>query len=492
MRTSRWLSALMLAAALPVSAQQAPVADTVTPWRSQGQLHLQAVDHTRERRRARNVILFVGDGMGIATLTAARIRAGQLAGGSGEEYRMPWERFPWSALVKTYNTDAQTPDSAGTMSALMTGVKTRSGVLSVDASVPRGDCAASLRGVVPTLLERAEDHGRATGVISTARLTHATPAATYAHAPNRDWEAATADPACRDIATQLVEFDHGDGIEVLLGGGRQMFLPREVADPEDAGQTGARGDGRNLIDEWQARHPDGRYVWNLEQFRALQAAPAPHVLGLFERSHMEFEHDRPSDAGGEPSLAEMTAAAIEMLSRNRKGYFLVVEGGRVDHANHAGNAFRALSDTIALAAAVEAATKATRERDTLIIVTADHAHTMTLAGYARRGAPILGLAGAGGSIYPIPMVDAGGLPYTIIGYANGPGHVPGGRPDLSHVDTTAPDYRQEATVPMRAETHSGIDVAAFARGPSAHYVRGVMEQSTLYYVMQRALGLEGN
>ena len=133
---------------------------------------------------ARNVILFIGDGMGVSTVTAMRIYSGQLHGSSGEEYVLPFERFPYTALVKTYNINAQVPDSAGTASAIYTGIKTDIGVLSVTPGAPRQDCA-DMRAV-PTILEELEDRGFATGIVTTTRLTHATPAAAYAHGPDRD------------------------------------------------------------------------------------------------------------------------------------------------------------------------------------------------------------------------------------------------------------------------------------------------------------------
>lgn len=134
------------------------------------------------------------------------------------------------------------------------------------------------------------------------------------------------------------------------------------------------------------------------------------MLGLFERSHMEYEADRSGDTGGEPSLAQMTAKAIEILSQNRRGYVLTVEAGRIDHAHHAGNASRALRDTIALSEAVQTAVDMAG-RDILVVVTADHGHTPTINGYPERGNPILGIGGEGDD----------GLPYTTLSYANGPG-----------------------------------------------------------------------
>jgi alkaline phosphatase len=359
---------------------------------------VESVADSRSAPQRRNVILFLGDGMGVSTITAARIYAGQQAGGPGEDYSLSFERFPHVALVKTYNTDAQVADSAGTMAAIMTGAKTRIGHISVSADVPQGDCAAALNGALPTLLEQAEDQGFATGVISTARLTHATPAATYAHVPDRDWESdaslpeAAAVAGCRDIARQFAEFDHGDGIDVTFGGGRATFLPAAVQDPEYPDRTGVRQDGRDLIQEWVGNRPGARYVWNREQFEALSTADDAPVLGLFEPSHMQYEADRGTDRAGEPSLAEMTDFAIARLKRNPRGFFLMVEGGRIDHAHHGGNAYRALEDTVAMADAVAVALRTTDPRDTLILVTADHSHTFTISGYPRRGNPILGKA----------------------------------------------------------------------------------------------------
>ena len=435
--------------------------------------------------RARNVILFVGDGMGVSTVTAARIMEGQSLGLAGEEHYLSFEKFPRLALVKTYNTDQQVPDSAGTMTAMVTGVKTRAGVLSVGPEPARSDCAASLEHQVPTLLEMAEDRGLSTGVISTARITHATPAATYAHSPNRDWEADgqlpdhAVDAGCIDIARQLIEFDHGDGVDVVLGGGRSAFTPNDVMDPE-SNAPGYRTDGRSLTDEWAAA-ANRTYVWNLEQFAGLAPDGRDKVLGLFEYSHMQFEADRVK-APSEPSLADMTRFAIRRLSANERGYFLMVEAGRIDHAHHFGNAARALRDTIAYSRAVEAAVAAASD-DTLIIVTADHSHTMTISGYPARGNPILGkVKDAQGN----PAKDSRNQAYTTLAYANGPGFRGAGA-SLEMVDTQALDFRQPAGIPMQVETHSGEDVPAYATGPGADGVGGVMDQDELFGVMSDAL-----
>jgi alkaline phosphatase len=320
---------------------------------------------------AKNVILFVGDGMSLATVAAARILDGQRKGGAGEENRLAWEDFPATALSKTYNTDSQTPDSAGTMSAMATGVKTRAGVLAIGQQAARFDCAGALGAPVLTLWELAAASGMGTGVITTTRLTHATPAATFAHSADRNWENDTEltpgarRDGCIDIARQLIESPYGNGPDVLLGGGRGNFMTAQQRDPEYADKAGLRLDGRDLIAEWRQRHPGGAYVWNARQFAA--AAADQPLLGLFAPGHMQFEHDRPHDRAGEPSLAEMTRAAITRLQRNRNGYVLLVEGGRIDHAHHYGNAYRALTDTIALSEAVQAADALTSAGDTLIL-----------------------------------------------------------------------------------------------------------------------------
>jgi alkaline phosphatase len=470
------------------------------------------------RATARNVILFVGDGMSPTTVTAARIRAGQLAGASGEEHLLSFERLPFLALAKTWNTDAQVPDSAGTMTAMMSGVKTKAGVLGLSDLARIGDASTVRASRVPTLLEDAEARGLATGIVTTARVTHATPGACYAHTPERDWEGDAELPpeavaaGVADIARQLVEFGAGDGIEVVLGGGRARFLPATQPDPEEPERTGARRDGRDLVAEWQKGNSvpssDGAYVWNRAQLSALDLEKTRRLLGLFDPSHMEYEADREADRGGEPSLTEMTLAALRVLAAQPKGYVLMVEAGRIDHAHHANNAYRALGETLELARAVEAALGATRREDTLVIVTADHGHTFTLAGYPRRGNPILGLVVPPG--LDAPLLDATGKPYTTLGYATGPGHTgksdaqpagpkrfpheprqispSAGRPDLSSVDTAAPDYLQEALVPLPSGTHSGEDVAIYAGGPGAELFRGVVEQHYIYHAIADALG----
>jgi alkaline phosphatase len=278
-----------------------------------------------------------------------------------------------------------------------------------------------------------------------------------------------------------------------LGGGRSKFLPAAASDPEGNGALGERDDRRDLTVEWTKKYPNAVYVWNQQQFTALDPKKVDHLLGLFNRGDMSFESDRKNDVGGEPSLPEMTKKAIAILKKNPRGFFLMVEGGRIDHAHHAGNAYRALDETREFANAVRAALSATDSKDTLIIVTADHSHTLTMSGYAKRGNPILGkVVGEDGDA---PQAALDGKPYTTLGYINGPGAIAvrnaasaeRERRDLGEVDTTKPEYLQQALVPLAKETHSGEDVPIYAGGPWAQLFHRTVEQNYIYHVMNYAI-----
>lgn len=475
---------------------------TSEDWRAQGQAALaQALKLAPNTRRAKNIILFVGDGNGITSVTATRIFDGQSKGMSGEENVLSFEHFPYVALSKTYNTNQQTPDSAGTMTAMITGVKSSAGVISVGPEAELGNCKKHSQATLTTLLEQAREKGLATGIVSTARVTHATPAATYAHSVHRDWESDGDIPqdmrvCAEDIASQLLS---NGPINVVLGGGRAEFLPVTEADPEYETKTGKRQDGRNLVAEWQKANTGGTYVWNRAQFKKIAENFSGNILGLFEPSHMQYEADRTD----EPSLSEMTTTAITRLKQGQNGFFLMVEAGRIDHGHHAGNAYRALKDGQALANAVQVAVNQTADEDTLIIVTADHSHVLTMAGYPTRGNPILGTVKGNddhGAPMDTPVLAQDGRPYTTLGYINGPGYgfyqsekerygggVSAGRHLSPADDTTGKHFHQESLVPAYAETHGGEDVAIYARGPWAHLFHGVQEQNYIYHVMKHAL-----
>ncbi|XP_069855148.1 intestinal-type alkaline phosphatase-like [Dipodomys merriami] len=437
---------------------------------------------------AHNLILFLGDGMGVSTVTATRILKGQMGGHPGPETPLAMDRFPYVALSKTYNVDRQVPDSAGSATAFLCGVKAHFKTIGLSAAARFGQCNTTFGNEVSSVMHRAKRAGKSVGVVTTTRVQHASPAGTYAHTVNRNWYSDADMPAsalqegCRDIAAQLVS---NMDIDVILGGGRKFMFPKGTPDPEypaDASQAGSRLDGRNLVQEWLGQHQGAQYVWNRTGLlQAAQDPAATHLLGLFEPTEMKYEMTR--DPALDPSLEEMTEAALRVLSRNPRGFYLFVEGGRIDHGHHEGIAHKALTEAVMFDAAIEKAALLTDEQDTLILVTADHSHVFSFGGYTRRGTSIFGLS-------PNKALD--GKSYTSILYANGPGYAlgQGARPDPRESESRAPTYRQQAAVPLASETHSGEDVAVFARGPQAHLLHGVQEQNYIAHVMAFAACLE--
>lgn len=442
---------------------------------------------------AKNVILFLGDGMGVSTVTAARILKGQLRNKTGEEGSLGFEEFPHLGLSKTYNQDVQTPDSAGTATAFLAGIKTNSGVLGLDGRCRRTDCSTKAGTEINGILNWSQDKGKAVGVVTNTRITHATPGASYAHTPERDWEGDVdmegVSQNCTDIAKQLI--DEND-INVVMGGGRRVFLSKDDLDPE-TGEKSTKGrlDGRNLINDWQEKQRQkGRkykYVWNQTEFDSVDPQETDFLLGLFNPSHMEYEIDRADDTAGEPSLAEMTEKALRILSKNEKGFFLLVEGGRIDHAHHETRAVKSLHDVIAFADAVQKAVDLTDESDTLIITTADHSHVFTIGGYPTRGNPIFGLADDSDAMNGSLKLALDGKPYSTLGYANGPGSFVTEnatvRPDITNMVVGEKTHEYQAAVPLDSETHAAEDVAIYARGPMSHLFHGTHEQNYIAHVM---------
>ncbi|XP_067658772.1 alkaline phosphatase-like [Haliotis asinina] len=442
-------------------------------------------------KTAKNIILFVGDGMGISTTFAARVLKGQLMNKSGEETLLSFEEFPYVAMSRTYSIDKQTTDSAATATAMLSGIKNNYGSLGVDGRASRGDCEATLKHKVTSIADWAMAAGKSVGIVTTTRVTHATPAAAYAHVAERGWEGdsemTSVTGGCSDIAKQLV--DDNPDIKVILGGGRRYFRPASAIDPETGKNYSSNGrqDGRDLIQDWlanktelNARH---RYVWNVADFDEVDPESVDFLLGLFSDTHMDYEIDRrggpTSTEAGEPSLGQMTEKAVQILQKDPDGFFLLVEGGRIDHGHHGTRAARALYDTLAFEEAVSVATKLTSGDDTLTVVTADHSHVFTVGGYADRGNPILGKTGSKGR---------DGLPYTSLLYGNGPGYqvVDNGRPNITDTNTEDRLYRQQTAVPLSSETHAGEDVGIYAHGAMAHLFHGVHEQHYIAHAMAYA------
>jgi alkaline phosphatase len=440
----------------------------------------------------KNVIFFLGDGMGMATQTAARVYA------VGEDGQLTMDTLPETAFVKTHSNDAQVTDSAPSMSAYMTGVKANNEVIAMSADTkavdPQPDFTTTVvpgnGAPVTTLLELAKAAGRGTGVVTTTRVTHATPASTYAHVPHRDAEA--------DIAAQLTpggagfNTKLGDGVDVVFGGGQSFFLPKASG--------GKRADSRDLTAEFKTK--GYAFAGTRAEFDAIDPLKASKAVGLFTSSHMSYDLDR--DPAKEPSLAEMTIKALQMVQKNANGYFLMVEGGRIDHALHETTARKALQDTVAFDNAIKAALDEVKKTDptlknTLIVVTADHDHTLVLNGYAKRtGKSTATNPGVLGLLYNyndgLLAKDKDGKPFSIIGFGNGENRLVGNRSsmvDLTDDMVFAATYHQEAAIRVAAgsETHGGTDVFLAATGLGATSFKGTLDNSQVFALVKTAAGL---
>ena len=442
----------------------------------------------------KNVLFFLGDGMGMTTMTAARIYA------VGEDGELTMDTLPESAFIKTYSANSQVTDSAPSMSAYMTGVKMNNEVISMTANTSSYDvisgadyvngadtiCPVSGNGTpVTTLLELAKTAGLATGVVSTTRITHATPAATYAHICHRDGENAIA----AQVVPKGVGYNTalGDGVDVIFGGGLRHFLPKTTA-------GGSRNDSRDLVAEMKSAGYN--FAGNKTDFNSLPTTGK--LLGLFTSSHMAYDLDR--DATKEPSLSEMTSRAIDQLKANQKGMFLMVEGGRIDHALHETTARKALQDTAAFDSAIKTAIDKMQVIDpglknTLIVATADHDHTLVLNGYAARTGKttdvnpgVLGLLRS--YVDGLLGKDTGGNPFTIIGFGNGENRQ-GTRTALTDASVFDKNYHQEATIPtaLGSETHGGADVFLGAIGKGSDRFSGVLDNTAVFGLIRKAVGI---
>ncbi|KAJ8879908.1 hypothetical protein PR048_020528 [Dryococelus australis] len=407
-----------------------------------------------------------------------------MQGRPGEESIMSFERFPVVGLAKTYCVDRQVPDSASTATALFSGVKANYYTLGLDATATRDHCdAAGDPGRrLPSLATWAQEAGRHVGLVTTTRLTHATPAALYSHSNSRDWECDGAVPAdqrscVKDVARQLVEDSPGARLRVVLGGGARQL--GDSQDGDDAVDGCRRSDGRNLAAEW-LRLGGGRHrvVRTAHELHAVDLSRTDYLLGVFAPDHIPYGAERLPQ---HPSLVNMTTTAISLLDRHPAGFLLVVEGGLIDHAHHDNYARLALQEAVELERAVAAVVELTNPDETLVVVTADHSHAFTFNGYPPRGNDVLGFANETEDMEP----------YETLSYANGKGYHEhhfqnGSRRPVAEMDRSSPRYRHFAGHPIDSETHGGEDVAVYARGPFAHLLAGVFEQSYVAHAVSYA------
>ena len=397
---------------------------------------------TDDAPRARSVILLVGDGMG-----QAHRLAGQLAS-VGLHGRLAMDRLPIFGLMTTACADPATfvTDSAAAATALATGLTTVNGAVATGA-----DGAPS-----PTLLELAKRAGKATGLVTTCQITDATPAAFAAHVPHRRDQS--------EIARQYLE---ETGVDILLGGGEDWWYPAGDPghfpdDPDPEGRERSRGTAGNLVARARALGYD-----HVTTAAELRTAVGPKVLGLFANEEMFRQAPEGERDGYDPpvSLAELTAAAIGILSRNPNGFFLLVEEAAIDRMAHRNNARLTLRGVLELDRAVQVARRyAAANPDTLLVVTADH-ETGGLA-----------ITGSADPAYPYePGAGAEGAEEAAVAGEDGPFPVAG--TEMSFAMGWATTGHTAAAVPVTA------------LGPGADRLAGTYDNTRLFDATVAALGL---
>jgi alkaline phosphatase len=364
------------------------------------------------------------------------------------------------------------------------------GTIGVDGRAKRTNCSSSIGANVTSILDWAQQAGKKVGIITTARITHATPSAAYAHIAERNWEgydtkyfgARQSQEGCVDIAHQLVL--RSPPIDLLFGGGRRFFYPNTTPDVENPKFNGSRTDNRSLINEfWR-----GDFIWNKTAMdKIILGTPRP-LMGLFDSDHMYYETDRIAEKNDQPSLSQMTKFAIEhFLNMNQNGFFLLIEGGRIDHGHHATKARYALDEFVEFDNTIGLAKQILKTKgfldDTLLVVTADHSHVFTFGAYGSRGSNILGFASLEGA--NVSNIDK--LPVNIIAYGNGPNfNSPRNATYFASLNTNLTNYLSPTALPLESESHGGDDVPVFAQGPWSHLFIGTMEQHTIAHKMAYA------
>lgn len=335
-------------------------------------------------KKAKNIIMFLGDGMSHPSIAAARVYMG------GEEKKLFFENFPYTASSKTYCVDKQVADSACSATAYLTGVKANDATIGLSALALRTNCedgniASKKTESIASWAMKAEKDA---GFVTTTRVTHASPSGVFAHIADRDWEndGEIIDDKCDsnlvdDIAEQLIRGEVGKKLKVVMGGGSRNFVPTSAT---ENGVNGYRRDNVNLVNEWKTLHPNGNYITTNDELKNIDPTKVEKLFGLFASNHIDYNLDIQRDnlTNLRPSLTDMTLKAIDILSLNDKGYFLFVEGGRIDHGHHDNHAKYAVDEAVEFSKAIEAAMEKVDIEETLIVVTADHGHVMTLAGYA--------------------------------------------------------------------------------------------------------------
>ncbi|HSB82385.1 MAG TPA: alkaline phosphatase [Candidatus Methylomirabilis sp.] len=426
--------------------------------------------------RAKNIILLIGDGMGPSQFGVAWLYSNRVL---NKDLRMTEVmQAGRTAYLANDTADATVTESAAAATQIACGVK-----------VPARAPGMGADGKTPcwTILEIAKERGMATGLVTTSGITDATPASFSAHVSDRSDEASV---AAQELAV---------GVDILMGGRKNFFLPQAA--------EGSRKDGRNLLKE--AQKAGYTVVGTAEE---LQKAPAGKILGLFNMGNMAFEIDRASTK--EPSLAAMTTKTLDVLSRNPKGFFAMIEGGRIDHASHRNDAAGTIQDMLAFDQAVGVALDFAKQHpDTLLLVTADHeTGAMSLIGPSKTSKEYTGI-----DLEAVRKVKASHeLIAAKLGKSPTPQKVKAVVKEYMDIEITDDEAKMVASDTIRgldptdhnyayppslgfvlrsylgvgwgSQTHTASPVMAFGLGPGSEKIAGFRHNTELFSIMKTALG----
>ena len=457
-------------------------------------------------RKVKNVILFIGDGMTIANRTAARVLSKGITEGKYQG-RLAFDDMPSTAMIGTSGSDSLITDSANSMSAYTTGHKTAVNAMGLYVSRATDNLSHPKVETIAELIKR--NTRMSVGIVSDAELEDATPAAVVAHTRRR------ADK--QYIADQLL----ASGADVILGGGSAYFYPQST-------KGSKRKDEQNLIDGFKAK--GYQLAFTKQQLLAESSSKnTKKLFGVFHPDNMDGSLDRlylkkntVEQYPNQPDLTEMTQSAIDVLSRNPNGFFLMVEAALIDKFNHPLDWERAAFDTIMLGNAVQIAKDfAKTHPDTLIIVTPDHTHSGSISGVVHDDKPgalreKVGVYADAG--YPnYPKADLKGYPNKIdvskrlaYFYGSYPDHYETMHPKLD--GTFVPAIKDEAgkyvanpkyiqlqedaihvggNLPTNQESgvHAADDAVLNAQGPGSEKFKGFMDNTEVFRVMVESLGL---
>ncbi len=411
-----------------------------------------------EIQSAKNIILFIADGMGFNSISAARYYK--------KPHAIQWlhiESFPQIGIVRTHAAYDRVTDSAAAATAMAIGCKTNHGVL--------GYCSTSqtkidTKTIRKNLFEIAFENNKNLGIITTTHVGDATPAAFYARSSSRK--------NFQEITKQLLD----SKLSFILGGGRKSFYPSTWEDPESK-EKGERKDELNLIKSLEKK--GWKYVESQKQLIALKPTESLPVIGLFEYENMQYELDRKSDQLGEPSLTEMVEWGTKYLQAKKisekNGFFLVVESGRIDHAAHYNYGAHYLSEILQLDESVKKADSLTNDQDTLIIVVSDH----ETGGFSFNGydsSPFKSVLSPLGNVTD-PKTISTRRKRSIITWATGPGHL-----DVSNKNDKS---QQKSAHLMNKATHTASDVPIMAKGINSELFTGFMDNTHIFSKLNQIL-----